>query len=80
MRQPKVLTDRPIQHGMPTSPSLLGHAPPQSAATLAPHLYSLFLKSCHKTHRRYLLLLRFTLAEGGLLLLDTGAFLVDVLT
>jgi len=65
---------------MPTSSSLLGHVPSHSAAVLALRLYSLFLKSCHKTHCRYLLLTRFTLAEGALLLLDTGAFLVDVLT
>lgn len=47
---------------------------------LALYAYSPFLKFRLKDNPYYLLLTRFTLAEGALLLLDAGAFLVDALT
>lgn len=79
MRQPRVLADRPTaRHAYVTQPARPRTGPFSSYVRTG--LYSPFLKSCHETHRRYLLLMRFTLAEGGLLLLDAGAFLVDVLT
>lgn len=44
------------------------------------YTYSPFLKLSEKDIPHYLLLMRFTLAEGALLLLDTGTFLVDAFT